>query len=92
MSAVAYGDITPVNPTEVAYVLVLVAFMIIFYIYIFTQIYSVVTAINSHNTQIEEDKHKVARYLNKIGISRQLSSKILSEFEYRLRHPEKSSR
>jgi len=86
MSSVAYGDITPLNPTEVIYVICVVAFMIIFYIYIFTQIYTVVTAINSKCNEIEEDKHKVARYLSQIKISSSVRSKIISEFEFRAEH------
>ena len=46
LATIAYGDITPKNPTETAFVLFLQAFLLLFYAYIFTQIYDIVTFFN----------------------------------------------
>lgn len=46
LSTIAYGDITPMNPTEASFILFVQAFLLLFYAYIFTQIYEVVTFFN----------------------------------------------
>lgn len=39
LSTIAYGDITPQNPTETVLVMAMLAFLLLLYAYIFTQIY-----------------------------------------------------
>ena len=53
LSTIAYGDITPLNPTEVSFIMVLLAFLLLFYAYIFTQIYEVITFFNRETRAIK---------------------------------------
>lgn len=69
LSSLAYGDITPLNPTEVAFVLCILAFLLMFYVYIFTQIYEVVNWFNRKSIKIQEERHKIAHFLKKFNIS-----------------------
>lgn len=53
LSSLAYGDITPLNPTEVGFVVCILAFLLMFYVYIFTQIYEVVNWFNRKSIRIQ---------------------------------------
>lgn len=92
LSTLAYGDITPLNPTEVAFVLCILAFLLMFYVYIFTQIYEVVNWFNRKNIKIQSDRHKLASFLKDLGISPTLSGRIIYEFEYREEHEERTNK
>lgn len=69
LSSVAYGDITPLNPTETSFVVFVLAFLLGFYAYIFAQIYEVVNWFNRKPNQIQENKHKIADFLKAHKIS-----------------------
>lgn len=88
----AYGDITPLNPTEVAFVLCILAFLLMFYVYIFTQIYEVVNWFNRKSIQIQEERHKIAHFLKRFEISADLSGRIVSEYEFREREAQETNK
>ena len=74
LTGTAYGDLTPLNPTETAYTFMSVAAPMIIYAYLFSVIYNAIYERRKATVEATKYKRQALHYFRDIGISSKQSS------------------
>ena len=82
LTGTAYGDLTPLNPTETAYTLLSVALPMIIYSYFFSVIYNAIYEQRKPKIEALRHKKQAKNYFRDIGLTDKQASKFMNYLSF----------